>query len=152
MEIIRTISGVKDSVPASVVTTSGTFTGSGRRLAYAGADDLRLTFNKYGNIWLFFPTAGLLVKVQSYGKNVVYLPSSYNITLSAETGQVVEGCLVYYNLTNVGAGAATVDGQSLNAGFPVTSPVTEQLRAVPKILDPVLVDATNSDVRVIEQR
>jgi hypothetical protein len=154
MEIIRTIANGKDSVPHAVVTTSGTFTGTGRRLAYAGSDDLRLLLNKYANVWLFFPTAGLLVRVHSYSANVVWLTPGTNITLSgAETGNVVEGLLVSYQLENVGNGSAYVNGQNLNAGFPLNMRIREGVHDLPKTLDPVLVDTSSgTSVRVVEQR
>lgn len=153
MEIIRTITGVIDSVPAATGVTSGTFTGTGRRLAYGGADDLRLTFNKYVNLWLFFPVNNLLVKVASYGASVVWLPLGTNIALGTpEVGHLVAAVLETYQLINVGNGAAFVDRQNLNSGFPLNEGPNSNFLHVPQALDPVVIDATNSSVRVVEQK
>lgn len=154
METIRTISMSVDTVPHATAVTPSTFTIVGRKLIYAGPDDLRLTLDKRVNVWLYFPNAGLLVEVESYGEFGGYMPQGQTETMSTpEAGQIVEKRLVYYELVNISSsGAATVNGNSLNAGTdPIRVGIPGQA-SPPVTVDPVLVDATNAEVRVVEQR
>lgn len=153
MEIFRTLSAI-GPVPAKVYTTPGTFSATATRsLLYtpSSTEVLSQILDNYINPWLFFPTANILVKIESYGafgNNQVWLPTGQVATVTAEQGQIVEGRLHEYTITNIGASTATVNGVSLIKDIPVT----EQIRwPNQKALDPVLVDASASNCTVSEQ-
>ena len=154
MEIFRQITASIDTVPHATTATPHTFTATAsRKLSYTGPDDLRATLDKYSRIWLWFPTNNVLAEIQSYGQYGAYLPEGQVVTLGTpEVGHVVQGLLTYYSLTNTsGSSSATVNGVNLNSGNPVEVGIPGQ-SVSPVTLDVVVVDASNSDVRVIEQK
>ena len=154
MEKIYTLTGQKAVVPAPVYTTVSGFTASGtNKLTYNGTDNIGLTLTRFTNPWLYFPIAGILVKVESFvdGGIMIYGPQGNAYTVSNEQAQVTEATLVDMQLDNTTASsAATVNGANLNAGHPLHERA-QSIRGS-KPLDPVIVDATNSSVRVVESR
>lgn len=158
--LIRTVTG-KSTIPAGV-SKAGTFTTDttfNDRLVYSGTAAALNTILAQGrenseqekiNLWIHIPTSDLLLRIVSWGGQVVKVDGDAS-GVSAEAWELVEANLCGWSVLNSGGNAGVINGESLGSGASVSFSDAPEATFRRNFVDAVIVDGTGTSFLIQEK-
>lgn len=157
---IRTVTG-KSTIPAGIAQ-AGTFTthaDHNDRLVYSGtaaaldailAQGRENSEQEKNNLWIHIPTSDLLLRILSWGGQVVKVDGNAS-GVSAEAWELVEANLCGWSVLNQGAADGYVNGQALEASNSITDSDAPEATFRRNYMDAVLLNGTSTSLLVTEK-
>ena len=158
--LIRTVTG-KSTIPAGVskagtFTTDTTFTD---RLVYSGTAAALNTILSQGrenseqeknNLWIHIPTSDLLLRIVSWGGQVVKVDGDAS-GVSAEAWELVEANLCGWSVLNQGNVDGFVNGEALEAGSSIAFSDADAPTLRRNFVDAVLINGSSTSLLIQEK-
>ena len=157
---IRTVTG-KSTIPAGTAQ-AGTFTthaDHNDRLVYSGtaaaldailAQGRENSEQEKNNLWIHIPTSDLLLRILSWGGQVVKVDGDAS-GVSAEAWELVESKICGWSILNQGAADASINGQALEMGNSITDSDAPEATFRRNYMDAVLINATGTSLLITEK-
>lgn len=157
---IRTVTG-KSTIPAGV-SKAGTFTTDttfSDRLVYSGTAAALNTILSQGrenseqeknNLWIHIPTSDLLLRIVSWGGQVVKVDGDAS-GVSAEAWELVEANLCGWSVVNQGGSDGYVGGQVLEVGSSISFSDADAPTLRRNFVDAVIVNGTSTSLLIQEK-
>lgn len=157
---IRTVTG-KSTIPAGV-SKAGTFTTDttfSDRLVYSGTAAALNTILSQGrenseqeknNLWIHIPTSDLLLRIVSWGGQVVKVDGDAS-GVSAEDWELVEANLCGWSVLNSGGSAGVINGESLGSGASVAFSDADAPTLRRNFVDAIIINATGTSFLIQEK-
>lgn len=157
---IRTVTG-KSTIPAGTAQ-AGTFTthaDHNDRLVYSGtaaaldailAQGRENSEQEKNNLWIHIPTSDLLLRILSWGGQVVKVDGNAS-GVSAEAWELVESNLCGWSVLNSGESAGVINGESLGSGASVAFSDADAPTLRRNFVDAVIINATGTSFLIQEK-